>query len=404
MAPVPKLRYDRHIIEKAPKISDRGWFAMTQPRMSATGRNRLGSGIARAVLLLIVAVLALVPARADDQPDPYSATVKVDATADSAAAARTIARTDGQHRALNDVVTRLSGSADLSGLPKLSDQAITDLVANFEVAGEKMSTVRYLADYTFHFRPAKIRQLMRAANIAIIEAPSKPVVVVPVYRDGDQVTLWDDPNPWRDAWGQATMPSGPTRLAVPLGGVGDLTAVDAEEAGSGDAQALTEFAQQNGSDEALVALASARREGDRLVGIDISLKRYRRGQLADSRADNIEVQPGESSDDLLKRAVGVVIGDIEHGRTPAVDKMASLAATIPIGSLADWIELRRRLIAVPGIHAVDLLSLNRHQVKVVIKFVGKPDQLKSILAESNLDLDGSDSDWRLVPAGTDGPN
>jgi hypothetical protein len=378
---------------------------MTLPRMSANVPRRTRSRVAGTALLLIVAALALAPAaRADDQQDPYSATVKVDATADSAAAARTIARTDGQRHALDDVVERLSGSTDLSKLPKLDDQAITDLVASFEVAGEKMSTVRYLADYTFHFRPAKIRQLLRAANIAVAANPTKPVVVVPVYRDGDQLMLWDDPNPWRDAWGQVSMPSGPTKLALLLGGVGDLTAIDAEQARSGDSQALTEIAQHNGADEALVVVASTRRQGDQLAGIDVSIKRYRLGQLTDSRTDSIDAQPGESSTDFLKRSVAVVVADIEHGKPPATDKVANLSATIPISSLGDWIELRRRLTAVPGIHAVDLVSLNRHQVKIVIRFSGNSDQLKSTLAEANFDLEGSDPDWRLVPSGTSGEN
>jgi hypothetical protein len=404
MAPLPKLRYDRQIIEHAPKIYFRGWFAMTLPRTSAIARDHSASRAGGMAILLIVALLVFAPARADDQQDPYSATVKVDATAESAAAARTIARTDGQRRALNDVAERLSGSTDLSKLPKLDDQAITDLVASFEVENEKMSTVRYLADYTFHFRPSKIRQLLRAANIAFAETPGKPVVVVPLYRNGDQLVLWDDPNPWRDAWGQAALPSGPIKLTLPLGGVSDLTAIDAEQAQSGDPDALTAIAQSNGADEALVALATPRRQGDKLTGIDVGIRRYRLGQLTDSRTDSIDAQPAESATDFLKRAVGVVVADIEHGGPPAADKVASLSATIPISSLADWIEVRRRLTAVPGIHAVDLVSLSRHQARVVIKFSGNPDQLKSTLAESNLELDGSDPDWRLVPAGSSGPD
>jgi Uncharacterized protein conserved in bacteria (DUF2066) len=377
---------------------------MTLPLVSAIPGSRCGRQFAAAGLLLAMAVLALAPARADDQQDPYSATVKVDATADSAAAARTIARNDGQRRALKDVVQRLSGSDDLSKLPKLDDQKITDMVASFEVVHEKMSTVRYLADYTFHFHPEKIRQLLRSASIAFSETPNRPVVVVPVYQDGDQLVLWDDPNPWRDAWGQVPMPGGPTKLTLPLGGVGDLTAIDAEQARSGDPQALTDIAQQNGADEALVAVASARQQGGQLAGLDISIRRYRLGQLTDSGSDSIDAQPGESDTDFFKRAVGVAMGDVEHPRPAASDKEASLSATAPISTLADWIELQRRLTSVPGIHAVELLSLNRHEARIVIKFVGKPDQLKSNLAQADLDLDGADPDWRLLPAGAGSSN
>lgn len=246
---------------------------MILPLVSAIAGGRGGRRVAGAgLLLLLITAAGLGPARADDQPDPYTATVKVDATADSAAAARTLARTDGQRHALDDVVARLSGSTDVSKLPKLDDQKITDMVDSFEVAHEKMSTVRYLADYTFHFRPSKVRQLLRNAGIAFSTTPGKPVVVVPVYQDGDKLVLWDDPNPWRDAWGSAPA-AGPTKLDMPLGGVGDLTAIDGEQARNGDAQALTDIAQRNGGDEALVALATARREGDRLAGLDVTIKR-----------------------------------------------------------------------------------------------------------------------------------
>lgn len=380
---------------------------MILPQLSVLAGGRAARRAAGAGLLLLVMTLGLRAAWADDQqPDPYSATVKVDATADSAAAARTAARTDGQRHALGDVVQKLTGSSDLSKLPKLDDQTITNMVDSFEVANEKMSKVRYLADYTFHFRPSRIRQLLRNAGIAFSETPEKPVVVIPVFQDADKIVLWDDPNPWREAWGEVTVPSGPTKLDLPLGGVGDLTAIDAEQARSGDAEALTDIAQRNGGDEALVATATVRKAGDRLAGLDLGIKRYRLGQLTDSRADKINANPGESDADFFKRAVGVVIADVEHKGPPPSEKQAeaSLAATVPIASLGDWIALRRRLAAIPAIHRIDLLSLSRQEARVKIEYVGNPDALKSSLAQADLDLDGADPDWRLVPGGGAGPN
>jgi hypothetical protein len=246
--------------------------------------------------------------------------------------------------------------------------------------------------------------LIHDAGIAVAATPGKSVVVLPVFHDGDKLVLWDDPNPWRDAWGQVPAATAPTKLALPLGGLGDLTVIDAEQARSGDAQALTAIAQRNGGDEALVALATERRQGDRLAGLDVSIKRYRLGQLTDSRGESIDAQPGESDADFFKRAVGIIVADIEHGAPVAAAKEVSLAATVPIDNLGDWVALRRRLAAVPGIHKVDLLSLSRQQAKVEIKYIGNTDQLKSSLAQADLDLNGADPDWRLVPAGAPGPN
>lgn len=375
---------------------------MTLPWVSAIAGNRAGRRAAGAGLLLLMLLIGLGPAQADTADDPYSATVKVDATADNAAAARTVARLDGQRRALSKVVDGLTGSTDETKLPKLDDQAITDMVVSFEVANEKMSAVRYLADYTFHFRPGKIRQLLRNAGIAFSTSPGKPVVVVPVYQDGDNSVLWDDPNPWREAWAQLPAGTGPTRLSLPLGGLADVSAIDAGQARSGDPEALTAIAQGNGGDEALVAAATAQRQNGQLTGLAISLKRYRLGQLGSSQSVTITANPGESEGDLMKRAAAAVAAAVEQGVAPSGDKVASLDAVVAIASLGDWVEMQQRLAAVTGIRKVDLLSLSRQQAKIEIKYVGSPDQLKSSLAEADLDLDGGDPDWRISPSAAAG--
>jgi Uncharacterized protein conserved in bacteria (DUF2066) len=399
MALPRKLRYDPENGADA-KIGDRRRFAMTPRLVSAVTGDRTGRRAAGAGLLLLAVLIWLGPTRADDPDDPYSATVKVDATADNAAAARTLARHDGQQRALMEVIEHLTGSTDQPKLPKLDDKAIRGMVDSFEVSDEKMSAVRYLANYTFHFRAAKVRQLLRSADIPVSSSssPGKPVVVVPVFRDGDKSVLWDDPNPWRDAWAQLPAASGPTRLSVPLGGLADVSAIDATQARSGDAQALTAVAQGNNADEALVAAATTHRQGDKLSSLDISLKRYRLGQLTNSQTTSITINPGESNTDFMNRAVAAVAADIEHGIPPSSNKEASLDAIVPIASLGDWVAMQQRLAAVPEIHKVDLLSLSRQQAKIEIKYVGSADQLKSSLAGADLDLGGGDPEWRLSPS------
>ena len=274
------------------------------------------------VLLLFGVLMRSAPVLAEDQANDFSATVKVDATADTAAAARDLARIDGQRRALAQVIDRLSGTADSSKLTKLDDKSITDMVQSFEVANERMSAVHYLADYTFHFRPSKVRRLVHTADSAPTEANSKPavvggggkpLVVLPIFKDSAGSILWDDPNAWRDAWAQRSADTGPTRLTVPLGDASDLATIDAGRAEAGRLDALAAIAQRNGGDEAIVALATARREGDRLVGLDLSTKRYRSGRLADTHETTLDANPGENPDDFLKRAADMIAGEIASG-------------------------------------------------------------------------------------------
>lgn len=381
-------------------------------------------------LLLLVAVILAASALAQDSDDAYSATVKVDATADGAAAARDAARIDGQRRALEAVVGRLSNSSEPAKLPKLDDKAITDMVASFEVANERMSAVRYVADYTFHFRPAKVRRLVRVADTAPAESSKSPaegvskttaegagkitaesaggsMVVLPVYKDGANLVLWNDPNPWRAAWAQRPAGSGPSRLLLPLGDAGDVAAIDADKAGSGDAAALAGIAKQNGGAEAVVALATARRQDGRLTGIEVSVKRYRSGRLVDAHGNSYDANPSESETDFLGRTADAVAADIQSGAKKTAgassDQQASLAITVPIASLSEWLLVRNRLASVPSIRKVDLLSLSRQEARIEVKYIGNQDELKSSLAEVDLEL-GGDPQWRIQPSHAASPH
>jgi uncharacterized protein DUF2066 len=370
-------------------------------------------------LVLLLGVLTRTgPALAEDQSAGFSATVRVDATADSAAAARELARVDGQRRALMQVIDRLSGSSTDSGKPpNLDDKTITDMVESFEVANERMSAVHYLADYTFHFRPSKIRRLVHVADRApseaggkpsVVDGGGKPLVVLPVYKDSARAVLWDDPNAWREAWAQRSADLGAARLTVPLGDASDLAIIDAGRAEAGEPDALTAIARQNGGDETIVALATARREGDQLAGLDVTTKRYRSGHLADVHNTRLDANPGESGDDFLRRAADTIAAEIasgsKKGTAPRPDQPASLNASVPIESIGDWVRVRDRLASVAAIRKIDLLSLNRHEAKIQIKYVGGPDQLKSSLAGVDLGLDGNDPIWRLQLSGATGPH
>jgi len=385
-----------------------------------------------ALVLLGAVAMWAGTAPAQESDEAYSATVKVDATADSAAAAREVARTDGQRRALAAVIERLSGASEPAKPPKLDDKTITDMVVSFEVANEHMSAVRYVADYTFHFRPSKVRRLVRVVETPptesgvksspdksptdsggkspadsggkpSVESGNRAVVVLPVYQDGSNVVLWDDPNAWRMAWLQRPAGSGPSRLVLPLGDAGDLAAIDAEKAGSGKSEALTAITQRNRGSEAVVALATARRQGDKLAGLDISVKRYRYGRLVDTQATSFEAGPAESEADLLKRAAESTATEIESGAKQNAgahsDQPASLAVIVPITSLGEWVQVRGRLASVNVIRKIDLLSLSRQEARIEVKYVGTLDQLKSSLAEVNLDLGGGDPIWRIQSSG-----
>ncbi len=382
--------------------------------MSSTLPRRQGL-LAVALLLLVSAPLAPAAAQAPASPpaqpsqDPYTATVTVDATSDNVAKARDIARLDGARRALAQVVQNLAGGPDKTKPLKLSDNDVTDMVASFEVADEKMSAVRYTADYTYHFKPADVAKAMQTAGIAINNAGTsaasggKAIVVLPVYQDGTTALLWDDPNPWREAWAQHAPSTNGVPLLVPLGDVSDLAAIDADKARMGDATALAAIAKKEGVTDALV-LVAVKRVGDK-PGLDVTVRRYHQGQFVDVHFDSIDANLGEADADLFKRAADMIATDIDSGwKTAKADLSgppASLTVVAPISGLDDWIQLRDMLSAAPAVRKIEVKSLSRQEATIDIQYVGTPDQLKANLAAMKLDLEGGDPTWRLARSGAD---
>jgi uncharacterized protein DUF2066 len=380
---------------------------MTLPPRLAQARRQRGWWFTGAAFFVVLALgVTGVPGRAEES-DALSATVAVDATADTVAKARELARTDGQRRALAAIAERLAGSGTPAKPPTLDDKAITDLVLSFEVANERMSAVRYAADYTFYFRPEETRRVLQKTGVAAAEQPPKPAILIPVYQSAGQSRLWEDPNPWRQAWEEQPPPepggTGALHLVMPLGDAGDIAAIDADKARAGDAEALAAIARRNGGGEAIVVIAAIRGPADRPAGLDATVRRYRAGRPVDSHVEPLVANPGESESDLMRRAVAAIVSDIGSGwkNEPVAhyDQEGSLTAVLPITGLDDWVRARERLATVAAIRKIALVTLSRQEATIEIGYVGRIDQLTASLAEINLDLVRGDPLWRLARTG-----
>ena len=65
-----------------------------------------------------------------------------------------------------------------------------------EIANEKRSGTRYLADVTIAFNPNAVSQYMRAKGLTLISTQSRDRLVIPILQGAG---LWDG-NEWVEAW------------------------------------------------------------------------------------------------------------------------------------------------------------------------------------------------------------
>ncbi len=354
---------------------------------------------AAAFLILVLPFLAT--AAAAGQDDLFAVTgVGVDATAEDAAAAREVALAEGQTRALAILLRRLTLRRDHERLPVAPAPRLAELVGAIEIADERTSAVRYLAALTVRFNPEQVRLFLRLGNVRFAETVRRPELVLPVYRVAGALLLWDEPNPWREAWAAGSAGGNLAPLILPIGDLADMSDVGSAQAGRGDTAALAAIARRYGAGSVMVAIADLTLEpGSGLPVLDVTARRY----VADARARTVFEgrfdTKGTRIDAVLAAAVAAVSDDVEEAwkleNLLRLDLQGRLQVSVPVGGIEEWVEVRRRLGRVAAIRRTELMALTRNQVWLALDYVGELRQLALALAQQDMDLRQGLGAWTL---------
>jgi hypothetical protein len=315
--------------------------------------------------------------------------ISVDETANTAAAARGAAFRRGQRKALTTLLQRLTLRADHARLPSVERERLDFMVQALEVADEKTSDVRYLANMTITFKPQEIRRLLREAGIPFAESTSKPVLVLPVLRQGDRLVLWDDPNRWREAWAQLPQVGDLVPLIVPVGDLSDIADVDAMQAAEGDPLPLSAIASRYRAGDVLVAVATLS-ETAISTRIDIAASRIGAPTQTPILLNFETSDPATIPSVLFDAATGVAAAVENLWKETNIiefDRPGRMLLAVPLASLQQWISVERRLNGIATISSVTLISLTRDSAEVEITHFGDETQLAATLAQQDLALE-----------------
>ncbi len=354
-----------------------------------------------------MAILAAGPAaqpRGGELDSPYVVSrVEVDQTAASAARARELAIVEGQRKAARRLLERLVPASHQARLPQLSDAQIADLVDSFEVNSERYSSVRYVGVLTFRFNDADVRELLGRAGVPYVETRARAYVVLPLLREGDRLRLWDDFNPWRQAWTDVPVGDGLVPLVVPLGDLADLQDITAEQAMEGDGQRIATIAERYGAAGGVVALAGPPAAGG--PGVAVRVTRVDSGERT-VLMEEVFARRGDEPAEGMYHRIAVDTARLIQERwksdlTVRSEVPSSLVAHVPIASLDEWLRVRRALNEVPLVRSAEVRMLARTQAVVELRYVGDESQLRLALAQRNVVLERGEGEasWQLRLAG-----
>ena len=357
---------------------------------------RRGLALANAVFFLGLLGLWPTPASADGF---VVERVQVDATAADANAAREVALANGTRDAFRVLMQRLVPREHHGRLPVVRPADLTALVFSLGIENERTSPTRYLANLVVNFRKDSVRALLLRAQIPFAETARRPVLVLPVYNAAGSQLLWDDPNPWWQAWGIVRTRDSLSPMIMANGDFTDVGLISAAQAIGGDRARLAAIAARHGVEDVLVAQASLRFEiGSRIPSIDVVLRYF--GPGGDSTT--VEAFRGDVQEPLqalLARAAEIIVTGVEErwkrDNLLAFGSEAALSATVPLTGLGEWVAVRRRLEQAPEIKTVELAEISISSAQVVLHYFGEAGHLAVALAQRGLVLAESNGFWTL---------
>ena len=334
--------------------------------------------------------------------------VAVDVTAETAAEAREQALAEGQARAFRWLLERLTLRIEHGGLPELSAEDVAAYVNDFSVADEKTSDVRYLARLTFRFKQEGVRELLSDSGFSFAETVSKPVLVLPVFQSAGALILWDEPNPWRDAWAAKPQRQSLVPTLLPLGDLADIAAIGAEQAMDGDLQRLNAIAGRYGASDTLVVFGVLRVDAAKARRVlEVYFTRYGKQLKEQTEVVGFTQDKDETVSDLLARAAKEVTFIVEDNwkrdNVLQFERAGLISAVVPITRLKDWLNVRSRLNSVAVIRRAEIVLMSQDQVRVNLHFIGETEQLALALEQADLKLVNQDGEWRINPVAAPGP-
>jgi hypothetical protein len=310
--------------------------------------------------------------------------VKLDATADSALTARDQAAAMGRAEAWTKLYRRLTAMAQWPKQPQLDDNRILRLIRSAPVANERRSITRYVADVTYHFNPAAVRQALRAAGIPFTDQRSKPALIVPLTASKG----FDAMSPWAMAWRDPELEQGLVPVVLPKGDAEDSAILSMPNLEQLDWAALMPLADRYEASE--IVLASASEDGKAFQVVRVT-------PTARIPLSFAYAQPNYAA---VANAVMDGVDEAWKTRPVVVATRATMIADVQFASPGDWAKIRAGIGATKSVADMDVRGLMLHEAEVSLTYLGRPEQLRDGLAQQNIALTGSDGNYTLALAGT----
>ncbi len=352
----------------------------------------------RTVLLLAIVLTGfffLIPSVLADDVFTVSA-VKVDVTAENAVAARERAFAQAQSAAFSALAVKLLGDADAATYTVPDPQVISLMIKDFEITDERLSAVQYIGTYTFRFDGDAVRNHFKVRGVHYTDVESKPVLILPFYQRGSRMVLWQDDNPWLQAWSSQAEPPGQlVPVIVPLGDIRDVGDIGDNESLTYQRDRLQSILNRYGAGEAIILIAAPGQDAGG-VPSNLGILMYRTDRSGPEYVRTLKILPdaGMNSAGLYEKAEKEVRAAIQKDwKTqtvidPVLDR-GEMTVMVRYSTMQQWVETRQAMRRVPAISDMRVTSVTPREARVELQFVGDESRLRLALEQADMILNPS---------------
>ena len=324
--------------------------------------------------------------------------VKVDETAEDAASAKVKAIGAAQVIAFSRLIQRISPSGSLDLLPQFGVNDVSAMTSGLTFEDERTGPTRYIATLTVSFLPDTVRELLYQYNVPIAEEQASPMLLVPIWKTADGMSLWEGENPWKEAWLSLDLEHSLTPTLVPIGDLTDISAITAEEAFARDAIKLEALRLRYGADNVVVSVAE--QKDDRTVYITLQGETSF-GVL--NYGHSFEVGEGGMAETAEQAAQRFLFAMEENWKSAVAElsvptsNLNEITVAIPFDSLSEWNSLRARIRQTFGVAEVEIDSLSARGGIVKVRYDGTIEDLGEALRVNGLILSEVSGTWVIQP-------
>ncbi len=374
------------------------------PHRFATHRQHSFPQRTAFLAILLVSLLILgAPRPGNAASDVYEVTnVAVDATAESAAAARESALAAGQREAFIRLLKRLTLMEHHEILPIPDEKTVSTYVRDFSVSDEKTSSVRYLANLHVRFKSDDVRALLYEFGLPFAETVSKPTVILPVMEYNGALMLWEEVNRWRTAWLQQPETSSLVPLLHPAGDLADIDTIGPHHAIDGDTQRLDRLSKRYGNAPVVVAYGVFKSGAfSDLMSLEVYVTRHDITMPLQTQVMTFSLPVGEPIETLLSNAALATATYLEEGwkqeNVMRLGEQGVLPVSVSITGLQNWLSIQRKIVDIAVIRKMEMVLLSKDEVRLNLFYLGDVQQLITAFAQADLQLIQVEGVWSVTP-------